>query len=147
MIYFAGTARKCGDRRRSVEHGRTRHPRATPRGRLQTRAFSGQGAFFSNPLLNGRAFPLRPRIANQAGRNFVAIQQPIEHEREIDIGDRPAVEKVFAAMPEQFAGGSTELSGCYLCCRRKRRGDRLPVEDGQRWTFLADRMKSLRSQA
>jgi hypothetical protein len=85
MIYFAGTARKCGDSRRSVEHGLSTGGRTT-------RALSGQGA--SNPLLNGRPFPLRARMANQANRNFVAIQyQPIEHEREIDIGDRPVVDR------------------------------------------------------
>jgi hypothetical protein len=68
---------------------------------MATRALSERGPFSSNPLLNGRPFPLRPRIADQVNRNFVANQyQPIEHECEIDIGDRPVVEQVFAAMAE-----------------------------------------------
>jgi hypothetical protein len=99
-------------------------------------------------LLNGRTLPLRPRIANQANRNFAVIQyQPIEHEREVDIGDRPAVEKVFATMAEQFAGGIAELSDAD--CAAEGSG----AETGCRWKMvrvgrsLWIGMKSLRSQA
>ena len=68
-------------------------------------------AFEPNPPLDGRTFPLRPRIANQVNWNFIAVQyQPIEHEGEIDVGDRPVTKKVFASMAEQFEGGSTKLS-------------------------------------
>jgi hypothetical protein len=69
------------------------------------------GALSPNPLLDGRTFPLRLRKASQVDRYIIAIQyQPIEHECEIDVGDRPGTKEVFTSMAEQFGGGSTELS-------------------------------------
>ena len=92
-----------------------------------------------NPALDGRALPLRPRINNKARGNLVAVQdQPMEHDGEIDIGDRPLAEQIFAAMTEQFRGAGTELARRDLRRRRKRRRDGA-VEDGRGGAFQADR--------
>jgi hypothetical protein len=54
----------------------------------QPTMISEWGALSPNPLLDGRTFPLRLRIANQVNRYVIAIQyQPIEHECEIDVGN------------------------------------------------------------
>ena len=82
-------------------------PSRAPRQRLTSK----RRALSLNPALHGRALPLRPRIGNQAKRNLIAVQdQPMEHDGEIDVGDRPLAEQIFAAMAEQFRGAGTELA-------------------------------------